>query len=75
MFSIMTNSSPWAAPQGPLFRGAVRQFDQPANLTAGGRDHGPGQIGNLTGAEAGLRRQQDNEPVSQWVPGATGKHE
>jgi hypothetical protein len=35
----------------------------------------PSQLGDLTGTQASLGGEQDDQPIAEGVPGATGKNQ
>src|SRR5437588_5763973 len=53
----------------------VGELDQAADVAVGIDHHIPGQVCDLSGPQACLRRQQDHDRVAQRVPGATGEGE
>ena len=54
---------------------AVRKLDQAADLAVGVDHHVPGQVGDLSGPQPGLGREQDHHGVTERVAGAAGKDE
>ena len=62
-------------PAAVLLGRAVAQLDHVADFAGGIDHHVPGQLGDLASPQAGLDRQQHDQPVSDRVPGAAGEHE
>jgi hypothetical protein len=50
-----------------LSGGAVVQLDAIGDPSVGVEHHGPGQLGDLTGAQTGFNRQQDHHAVTPRV--------
>jgi hypothetical protein len=54
---------------GLPFTSAVRHVHDLRDVPGRIGDHGPGQRGHLFGAEAGLERQQEHDPVARGIAG------
>ena len=53
--------------------GAIRHVDRLADLPGRIGHHGPGQGGDFFGAQAGLHRQQEEDPIPVWIAGRVHK--
>jgi hypothetical protein len=52
-----------------IFRGVISQLNGATYTTIRIEDHLPSQVCNFGGPQSGLRRQQDDDLVSNWMPG------
>ena len=59
----------------PFLAAMIAQLDHRTNVAGWIEDHVPGQVGDLTGPQAGLGGQQDDHAVAEGMPGAAGKNQ
>ena len=52
----------------------IAQLDHRTDTARRIEHHVPGQLRDLTGAQARLGGEQDDQPIAEGVPGAAGKH-